>query len=66
MHDHYANLGVQYHPTGPLEISLVYKFDKIDQGNGATSYNVTNIKASGKPNQNAYYNEIGIFAQYAF
>jgi hypothetical protein len=66
MHDQYANIGVQYHPVGPLQLSLVYKFDKIAQGSGTTGYNATNIKASGKPNQNAYYNEIGFFAQYAF
>lgn len=66
MQDQYANIGIQYHPASPLLVSLVYKFDKIEQGNAGSGYNATNIKAAGVPNQNAYYNEIGIFAQYAF
>lgn len=66
MKDQYMNIGVQFHPTDPLLVSLVYKFDRIEQGNGTSGYNAGNIKASGVANQNAYYNEIGIFAQYAF
>lgn len=66
MKDNFATVGLQYTPIKPLQVSLVYKYEKIDQGGVGSSYNATNMKASGNPNDNAKYNEIGVFAQYVF
>lgn len=66
MKDNFATVGVQYTPAKPLKISLVYKYNKISQGNGTQVYNATNIKSSGIANNDAKYNEIGVFAQYVF
>jgi hypothetical protein len=77
-HDNFFTTGVQYHPTKPLKLALLYKFDRISQGNGvigytgngttpvSTSYNATNIGATAYPNRGASYDEVGIFAQYVF
>jgi hypothetical protein len=62
--DNYYNLGLGYTPTKGVDLSLVYKHDKVDDGTFSTSNgtigNSTTIAAG--PN-NGTYDEIGLFAQ---
>lgn len=63
LNDHYYNVGVDYKPLPPLDIALVYKRDRADNGFLATS----NGTIGGINNlTNGTYNEIGIFGQFVF
>lgn len=63
LHDHYYNVGVDYKPLPPLDIALVYKRDRANNGFLPTS----NGTIGGFNNlTNGTYNEIGIFGQFVF
>ena len=63
LHDHYYNVGVDYKPLPPLDIALVYKRDRADNGFLATS----NGAIGGINNlTDGTYSEIGIFGQFVF
>jgi len=64
LHDHYYNVGIDYKPLPPLDIALVYKRDRANNGNLATS----NGTIGGLPGTlgDGTYNEIGIFGQFVF
>jgi hypothetical protein len=63
LHDHYYNLGVDYKPLPPLDIALVYKRERANNGFLATS----NGTIGGVNNlTDGTYKEIGIFGQLVF
>jgi Phosphate-selective porin O and P len=58
--DHYFNAGVDYKPIGPLDIALVYKHDRANNG----FINTSNGNIGGL--DHGKYDEIGIFGQLVF
>ena len=63
LHDHYFNLGVDYKPLPPLDIALVWKRDRANNGFLATS----NGTIGGLNNSTSgTYSEVGIFGQFVF
>jgi predicted porin len=56
--DDYFNFGVAYSPAKIVDLSLVYKRDKVDNGTFSTSNGTLGGTANGT------YDELGIFAQY--
>jgi len=63
LHDHYFNLGVDYKPLPPLDIALVWKRDRANNGFLSTSNGTiggVNSTTSGT------YSEVGIFGQFVF
>lgn len=61
--DHYFNLGLDYKPIPPLDVALVYKRDRANDGFLATS----NGTVGGLSNSTSgTYDELGIFGQFAF
>jgi hypothetical protein len=59
--DHYFNVGVQYSPAKIVDLALVYKRDKADNGSIATQNGT--IGATGL---SGTYDEIGLFGQFRF
>jgi hypothetical protein len=64
LHDHYYNVGLDYKPLPPLDIALVYKRDRANNGFLSTS----NGTIGGLPGTlgNGTYDEIGVFGQFVF
>jgi Phosphate-selective porin O and P len=63
LHDHYFNVGVDFKPIPPLDLALVYKRDRANNGFLATS----NGTIGGVNNlTDGTYNEIGLFGQFVF
>ena len=63
LRDHYFNVGVDYKPIAPLDIALVYKRDRANNGFLSTSNGTIgglNTSTDGT------YNEIGLFGQFVF
>ena len=61
--DNYFNLGIQYEPTKIVDLSLVYKRDKVDNGTFSTS----NGTIGGISNTTGgTYDEFGLFGQFRF
>jgi len=58
--DHYFNVGVNYKPVPPIDLALVYKRDKVDNGTISTSNGTIGGARDGT------YNEVGVFGQFAF
>ncbi|HKT73266.1 MAG TPA: hypothetical protein VJQ47_10270 [Steroidobacteraceae bacterium] len=67
--DQYANVGVDFKPIKPLDVALVYKYEKVQNGsssisggnaNGSFTIGGANASTEGK------YNEVGVFMQYQF
>lgn len=58
--DNYFNLGVQYEPTKIVDLSLVYKRDKVDNGTFSTSNGTIGGSTDGT------YDEFGLFGQFRF
>lgn len=58
--ENYFNVGVQYSPLTLIDVALVYKRDKAENGLMATS----NGTIGGS--QNGTYNELGLFGQFRF
>jgi hypothetical protein len=56
--DHYVNLGVSYSPLDNIDLALVYKRDKADNGFISTSNGTIGGVTDGT------YDEIGLFTQY--
>ncbi|WP_232475938.1 hypothetical protein [Flavisphingomonas formosensis] len=59
--DNYFNVGVQYSPAKIVDLALVYKRDKVDNGTIATSNG--NIGLAGV---SGTYDEFGLFGQFRF
>lgn len=59
-HDNYFNVGLDYKPIKPIDLALVYKRDKVDDGLFSTSNGTIGGTNYGT------YDEIGIFTQYSF
>jgi len=59
--DNYFNVGIQYSPAKIVDLALVYKRDKADNGSIATSNGT--IGATGL---SGTYNEFGLFGQFRF
>jgi len=55
--DNYFNLGVDYRPVGIVDLALVYKRDKVDNGTFSTG----NGTIGGT--NNGTYDEVGLFGQ---
>lgn len=63
LHDRYFNLGVDYKPLPPLDIALVWKRDKANNGFLSTS----NGTIGGLNNTTSgTYSEVGLFGQFVF
>ena len=63
LHDRYFNFGLDYKPLPPLDVALVYKRDRANNGFLATS----NGTIGGVNNlTDGTYNEVGVFGQLAF
>jgi hypothetical protein len=63
LHDHYFNVGLDYKPIPPLDVALVYKRDRANNGFLSTANGImggTNNLTDGT------YNEIGLFGQFVF
>ncbi|MDE2300985.1 MAG: hypothetical protein KGK11_00310 [Sphingomonadales bacterium] len=62
VHDHYANLGVQWEPVQIVDLALVAKREAV--ANGALATQNGTIGAS--PGASGAYDEIGLFGQFRF
>jgi hypothetical protein len=60
MRDNYFNAGVDYKPISPLDLAIVYKHEKVKNGQLGTSNGTIGGPASGS------YDEVGIFGQLTF
>ena len=60
MRDNYFNAGVDYKPISPLDLAIVYKHEKVKNGQLSTSNGTIGGAASGS------YDEVGIFGQLTF
>ena len=58
--DHYFNVGVNFKPIGPIDLALVYKRDRAENGLISTSNGTIGGLDRGT------YNEVGLFGQLAF
>ncbi len=58
--DHYFNVGLDYKPIGPLDLALVYKRDRANNGLISTSNGIIGGADHG------IYNEVGLFGQLVF
>ena len=58
--DNYFNVGIQYEPVKIVDLSLVYKRDKIDNGSLSTGNGTIGGSVGGT------YDEIGLFGQLRF
>jgi hypothetical protein len=58
--DNYFNAGVDYKPIAPLDVALVYKRDKIDNGSWSTSNGTIGGTDHGT------YDEFGLWGQFVF
>jgi hypothetical protein len=58
--DRYFNLGLDYKPIGPIDLALVYKHERTDNGFLSTSNGTIGGLDRGG------YNEIGLFGQLVF
>jgi hypothetical protein len=58
--DHYFNVGLNYKPIAPIDLALVYKREKANNG----FINTSNGSIGGL--DHGTYNEIGLFGQLAF
>jgi hypothetical protein len=61
--DHYFNVGLDFKPIAPLDLALVYKRDRANNGFLSTS----NGTIGGLNNSTSgTYNELGVFGQFVF
>ena len=58
--DRYLNLGLDYKPIGPIDLALVYKHERTDNGFLSTSNGTIGGIDRGS------YSEIGLFGQLVF
>lgn len=69
MKDSYELVGLQYQPNKAVNVALAYKHEKVDSGIGGTAgYLATSEGSIGSstPHSSGKYNEVGVWAQYAF
>jgi hypothetical protein len=72
--DQYYNLGVDFKPAKSIDLSLVYKHEKvtdgtvgISSGDGNTSYTIGGTGAAGTGSKTGgQFNEVGLYTQYVF
>lgn len=64
--DEYFNVGLATHPTKGVDVSLVYKHEKMDNGFINTAYTGFNKTLGTASMIKGEVNEVGIFAQVAF
>lgn len=61
--DLYVDAGLQYTPVKPLNVALVYKYEQVKAGTLSTANGTIGSTVAG---EKGTYNEVGVFAQYAF
>ena len=64
--DEYFNVGLATHPTKGVDVSLVYKREKMDNGLINSQYSGFNKTLGTAPMTSGEVNEVGIWAQVAF
>jgi hypothetical protein len=64
--DEYFNVGLAAHATSKIDVSLVYKHEKMDNGFINTAYTGFSSKLGTVAMTRGEVNEVGIFAQVAF
>lgn len=64
--DEYFNVGLATHPTKGVDVALVYKHEKMDNGFINTAYTGFSSKLGTAPMTSGEVNEVGIWAQVAF
>jgi len=64
--DEYFNVGLAAHATSKVDVSLVYKHEKMDNGLINSQYSGFSSKIGTVPMTSGKVDEIGIFAQVAF
>ncbi len=64
--DEYFNVGLATHPTKGVDVALVYKHEKMDNGFINTAYTGYSSKLGTVPMTSGEVNEVGIWAQVAF
>ena len=69
LRDKYFNVGIAYKPIKQLDFALVYKKEKVD--NGSTSVSGGNANGSiliggATGTTDGTYDEVGVFARWAF
>ena len=65
--DNYFNVGISYSPAKIVDLSLLYKRDKVDNGTFSTSNGTIGNSATivGAKNDGTY-DEFGLFGQFRF
>jgi len=64
--DEYFNVGLATHPTKGVDVALVYKHEKMDDGFINTAYTGFSSKLGTASMTSGEVNEVGVFAQVAF
>jgi hypothetical protein len=67
--DKYFNVGIAYKPIKQLDFALVYKKEKVDNGSASVSGGNANgsiLIGGATGTTNGTYDEIGVFARWAF
>ena len=72
--DQYYNAGVDFKPNGAIDLSLVYKHEKvtngtvsISSGDGNSSYTIGGTGVAGTGSKtDGQFNEVGLYTQYVF
>ncbi|MBV9345033.1 MAG: hypothetical protein JOZ03_08605 [Gammaproteobacteria bacterium] len=67
--DHYANVGIAYKPLSALDVALVYKYEKVENGstsvsggNANGSYTIGGATGAGQ----GKFDEIGVYLRWGF
>ena len=64
--DEYFNVGLAAHPTKKIDVALVYKHEKMDNGFINTAYSGFSSKLATAPMTSGEVNEVGIWTQVSF
>jgi hypothetical protein len=67
--DKYFNVGIAYKPIKQLDFALVYKKEKVENGSASISAGNANgsVLIGGATNSTeGTYDEVGVFARWAF
>ena len=67
--DTYAHVGVVYKPNKKVDLALVYKNEKVENGAigiSSADANSSYLIGGTKATNGGKFNEIGVYAQYSF